>query len=121
MLCNQGRNPTTITENKTILALRDTKTSNSRRIIPLFDSLKERLIAYKKDQIKLKSKNGKVPKEDDFVFQSTAFKMYDPERFYGKYQQLLEDANIKGADFHFLGHTFATRSLEQGMDIRVLS
>ena len=47
--------------------------------------------------------------------------MYDPERFYDKYLRLLKEAGIENADFHPLRHTFATRSLEQGIDIKVLS
>ena len=54
-------------------------------------------------------------------FKSSVFKEHEPRRFYYKYLEILKDANIQNADFHTLRHTFATRAIENVMDINTLS
>ncbi len=108
-------------DKKTVRELCPTKTKRSKRIIPIVTELYKDFVEYEKSQIELKSKHGIEHKETDFVFQSNAFKEFEPRRFYDKYCKILEDAGISEADFHTLRHTFATRATELSMDINSLS
>ena len=46
---------------------------------------------------------------------------YEPRTYQDLFKRCVRQAGIRGANFHALRHTFATRSLEQGMDIVTLS
>ena len=58
---------------------------------------------------------------NDFVFQSTVFKAYEPRIYYDKYLKVIEKAEITDVDFHARRHPFATRALENCMDINTIS
>ena len=45
----------------------------------------------------------------------------DPRTFYGKYRRFLEECGIGPYNYHALRHTFATRCVESGADIKSLS
>lgn len=68
-----------------------------------------------------KKQNNIIHQETDFVFQNSVFREHEPKRFYDKYLEILKDANIQNADFHTLRHTFATRAIENVMDMNTLS
>ena len=48
-------------------------------------------------------------------------KFLEPSQIRKKYHQFIEVAGITRANFHSLRHTFATRAVENGMDIKTLS
>lgn len=108
-------------DKKTVRKLSDTKTNGSKRNIPIMPQLLDDFKKYRESQIHLKKQNNITHEETDFVFQSSVFKEHEPRRFYYKYLEILKDANIQNADFHTLRHTFATRAIENVMDINTLS
>lgn len=106
---------------KTVRKLSDTKTNGSKRNIPIMPQLLDDFKKYMESQIYLKKQNNIIHQETDFVFQNSLFREHEPKRFYDKYLKILKDANIQNADFHTLKHTFATRAIENVMDINTLS
>ena len=67
-----------------------------------------------------KTEKGKSQKLTDFVFPNRNFTAYEPRRFFTKYKEILDNCKLYDVNVHTLRHTFATRSLERGVDIKTL-
>lgn len=48
-------------------------------------------------------------------------KYIEPRNYQTKFKKYLKEANISDINFHALRHTFATRAIEQGFDVKSLS
>ena len=92
---------------RTRVVLSSPKTDSSRRMIPIADALKEFLMPYRSapDCYLLTGKTNYI----------------DPRTFYRKYRRFLEECGIGPYNYHALRHTFATRCVESGADIKSLS
>ncbi len=86
------------------------KTRSSRRTVPLLSPLVGPLAAFRK------ANEGQV-----YVLGSRSKPIVEPKIMQSRFQKYLKDLGIEGASFHTLRHTFATRAIEAGMDVKTLS
>lgn len=94
--------------NKTQLYFGEPKSADSRRRIPLPPSLTEVL--------RKKQKPG-----DFFVVSERDSTAMEPRSLQRHFKLMLRDAGIRDLNFHVLRHTFATRCVELGIDVKSLS
>lgn len=97
---------------KTKLILDTPKTENSRREMPIPAFLAWQL------KEKMARENGR---ETDFVFQSPRGGCLDPRTLQERLKKKFKKLKVRGAHFHTLRHTFATRCLEKRIGIETLS
>lgn len=94
---------------KTKLVVSEPKTETSKRLIPIVESLIPLLMKQKK----LTEGN-----ELDLVFPSDAGGYIDPGNYNRKFYKIVKRAGLPKANPHSLRHSFATRALEAGVDLK---
>ena len=87
------------------------KTENSVRLVSIPQTAVDLLI----------QEHGKHP-DNPYLFPSPLTgEMYHPDSVVNLHKKILKDAGLEHLRFHDLRHTFATRALEVGFDIKSLS
>lgn len=93
---------------KTVLILSDTKSNTSNRSIPISNILQKILL-------KNKQNNNR------FVIEGKAYPYADPRTLQYAFKKYLKECELPEINYHALRHTFATRCVEAGVDIKSLS
>lgn len=95
-------------QRRTKVIISQPKTSSSQRAIPLAKNLKSYLLEKKKLST------------SEFVI-SCGSGYAEPRLINYRFKKLLHAAKVESVNFHALRHTFATRCVEEGVDIATLS
>ena len=93
---------------KTKIVITTPKSASSIRTIPIPDELLAILAAYQKSPTGFLLTNN----EKEFV---------EPRTMQNQFKYLLKESGIEEVNFHVLRHTFATRCIEVGFDVKSLS
>lgn len=93
---------------KTKIIVTDPKTYNSVRIIPLPDFLLEKMIPF-------------ITVPNAYLLSGNSINIVEPRTMQNRFKSYLKQAMITDANFHSLRHTFATRCVEVGFDVKTLS
>lgn len=93
---------------KTVLIIDSPKTKTSSRDIPI----NSKLLPVLKQSRELSKSDFVVSEKENFL---------SPRTFEYRFHQSLKKYNIPDTNFHALRHTFATRCIELGVDVKTLS
>jgi integrase len=96
------------------------KTFSSKRKIPIIPVLQELLKKHRQNQDEIKSRALDAYEDNDLIFATQLGKPLDPRNLQRTLRSIADKANLKNVHAHCLRHTFATRGLENGIELVVM-
>ncbi len=97
------------------------KTKKGNRVIPLTDSMLQKLLVHRARQLFEKQRLGKAYNDNGYVFANEFGGLIEPNYLRKVYRRILKDAKVPLHHFHTIRHTFATRAIENDMPVKVVS
>lgn len=94
-------------DNKTRLALCETKTVFSNRVIPIPSGIMPLFTQCRRTS--------------GFILPGNTYEYTDPRTFQNAFHKYLDECKLRSFNYHCLRHTFATRCIEAGVDVKSLS
>ena len=102
------QNDDTINEPKTRIIITEPKSNAAMRIIPLPNFMIEILAPFQNTS-------------NSYLLSGESGSIIEPRTMQNYFKKYLRDSEINDANFHCLRHTFATRCIEAGFDVKTLS
>jgi len=96
------------------------KTESSNRSIPLLSELVTLLRQIQQKQKELIEFAGSAYENNNLIFSTQLGRPLDPRNMQRTFKTNAYKANITGASIHSCRHTFATRGLENGIELSVM-
>jgi integrase len=106
---------------KTQILELEPKTEKSKRTIPLMESAVKALEEHQKQQRILEIKHKLVWKGEDWIFTTLDGSLIEPRNLVRSFKAVLKKADLPDINFHALRHTFVSRLLEAGENIKTIS
>lgn len=103
-----------------VYTVKATKTDNSLRTVYIPNSLFKDFKSYYEIQTSIR-REYPAYNRDGYVFCQANGQPYEPRTYQDLFKRCVKRAGIADANFHSLRHTYATRCLEEGMDVVTLS
>ncbi len=98
----------TMTDNKTRIVVTEPKSNSAYRTIPLPDFVIEMITPF-------------VGYTEGYILSENGCSVVEPRTMQNRFKSYLQSGCIEDSNFHALRHTFATRCVEAGFDIKTLS
>ncbi|KAB3534503.1 site-specific integrase [Alkaliphilus pronyensis] len=106
---------------KTKLIYVSPKTDKGNRTIPILQDVMSLLLQHREIQHQEQSIAQDIYEYNNLVFATELGRPIDPENFTRTFKSLLKKAGLnENINIHALRHTFATRGLENGIEIKVM-
>lgn len=109
-----------IQNSTSVQTVKATKTDNSLRTVYLMKGLLQDFKSYYAIQMSIRRQDP-MYNRDGYVFCQANGQPFEPRTYQDLFKRCVRRAGIADANFHSLRHTFATRCLEQGMDVVTVS
>jgi integrase len=106
---------------KTILAVQPYTKNSNDRVISISPAIVDMLEEYKAAEDANKAKWADAYEDNNLVFCREDGHFVEPKTFQEYFKKKLADAGVADGNVHALRHTFATRALEAGIPVKVVS